>query len=293
MRLQLYCLLFLLLLSAAPCLSAPLSLAINPLATAETPKGLATEYLKKLVEERSGGRIQVKIVNASNADSEEVLKAINDQQIQMALLKTQSLNDSLPILQLFDLPFLFRDRRHLQQVIDGETGREILQKAQTSNLKTLAAWDGAARQLLTSGKLEESDALLSDIDSGQGWQESTLSEASRLAEQRNLGVLNLTDHRFSVSVLLTHQAFWKGLPEDLKIITTGAIKDATRYIRELVEQADLEDLKKLQTETNLNIQTVPVEQRTKWQASMTDNKRRSLGRETTVFIDMITGQVNN
>src|SRR3546814_21124556 len=64
-----------------------------------------------------------------------------------------SLHDALPIsdVNVFNMPFVFRDQAHMRKIIDGEIGQEILDKITNSefNLVALAWMDGGTRNLYT------------------------------------------------------------------------------------------------------------------------------------------------
>lgn len=295
MRLRLIASLFILLLLAAHGLAEPIKIAINPLASTGSPKALATEYLKRLLEERSSGRIHVTVIESADSNFDNILESLNKQQVQLALPEIRDLRNRLPVLQVFELPFLFRDRQHLYRVIDSETGLQILQASQQHNLKPLAVWDGATRQLLTDEILPSPGDIPSLLFAGVNTNrnentllEIQLPEASRLGGQQELDTLTLTNHSISGCVLLTHQGFWDRLPEDIKVIINGSVKDATLYIRELAERRDKDALDALKRNEHISTHSLSPEQRELWQKAMQQLYSQNLDQAKLNFIDMIT-----
>lgn len=299
MRLTLAGSLLILLLFAAPGMAEPIKLAISPLGPAGSPKVLAAEYLGKLLEERSSGRLHITIVEETDSSQANIQKKLERQQIQLALPELSNLGEQLPLLNIYELSFLFRDRQHLQQAIDSETGQQVLKTSQQTGLKPLTVWDGSTRQLLADETLTtvsnlqqefitalQSNAATSNPNQSR-WRESTLSDASRQTEQFELTTLTLTNHGFSSCVLLTHQDFWGSLPDDLKVIITGAVNDATLYLRELAEQHDNETLESLRKDDRIKVQTLPVEQRMKWHKTMLGHYKKSMDREKLEIVDNI------
>ena len=101
------------LVAASPALAAPVVIKFAHVVAAETPKGQAAEYFKKLVEERSKGDIKVEVYpNASLYDDRAALEALSMNAIQMAAPSFSKFTTFVPQLELFDLPFLFNDRNN-------------------------------------------------------------------------------------------------------------------------------------------------------------------------------------
>ena len=300
MRLKLFTPLFILLLLAAPGWAESINLTINPLAAEGSPKALATEYLKKLLQERSSARIQVTISHATDETFSSVLEALNRQDIQLALPEIRDLKGTLPMLQIYELPFLFRDRQHLHRVIDNQFSAQIAQGAQQLNLKPLAVWDGATRQLLAGGALtfpgDIPAALIASALSGNPettqrldrWLEIQLPEASYHSTEHKLKALTLTNHSMATSVLPTNRKYWDQLPEDLKVIILGAIEDATTYLRELSEQADDRALNELKKNGSISTHPLSSQQRVHWQKVTQRLYTQTLDQEILKIVDTIT-----
>jgi C4-dicarboxylate-binding protein DctP len=297
MCLKIIGLFFFLLLQTVPGQAESISILIGSQWSAETPEALATEYLRRLLEERSAGRLQVTIEEGKELVGQEILKALRNQQLQIALLSVTTLETALPNLSIYNLPFLFHDRRHLHQVIDGQSDRQINHTLSSEALKPLAIWDGAADQLLSAEKLPAPDSRTAQAlfaqKSGGNWLETSLAGVSQQLPRQKLSVLTLTGHRFSVNVLLTHERFWERLPEDLQVIAESAIKDATSYARELAEQTDQTALASLRSDSQLTILSLPAAQRASWEETMQKIFRASLDMEKQSLIAIITDQVTN
>jgi len=296
MQLRLIILFFILLTLATPAMAKSIRIVIAPLAPAESPKILATAYLKKLIEERSTNRIEVTIENSSHLNTQQVLDSLNVQKFHLALLEVDDIATVFPMLEVYDLPFLFKDRQHFHRILDNEVGEAISQTPSDQNMKILSIWDGTMRQLLTqrttSTSTLDSGSFFTksqpgSSDDGKNWVEFDLTNVSELSNQNGLGTLVLTNHSISASALLTHRSFWNQLPEDLRVIITGAIKDASAYIRELAEQADKEAL--LQLKNIEHTKTVPFskEQRTFWQKKALETIRKNKGQDKLSIIKRI------
>ncbi|MDT8421276.1 MAG: hypothetical protein RQ754_12670 [Desulfuromonadales bacterium] len=296
MRLSYIGLLLILLLSLGHRQAGATEIAIAPLAAEGTPKALATEYLKRLLEERSSSRIRVRLVPDSEISSGQLLEALSTNRIQLALPETRSTRTLLPLLQIYEVPFLLRDRQQLHQVLDGNIGERILQQSTGQQLKPLAIWDGTSRQLLAerplTGPDNSVDRLFQGRQSGvdmaeQTWREVKLSDMARMKTDSRTSTLTLTHHSTVNSVLLTSLQFWERLPEDLKIILSGAVKDATDYARELAEQADQKALVALAGRPEVKLYHLPPAERSLWQKKFRQLYPEQLDKVKSSFAGMI------
>ena len=264
------------------------------MAAQESSKALVAEYLQKLLEERSSGRIQVKLSDDKILTAEQAVAELKQQKIQIAIPEIKHLNQMAPHLRMYELPFLFRDRRHLHEVIDSHLGDEMIATFPRQDLILLGIWEKGTRQLVADRDLSTPDQATSKPFGGGTnqtattffsaisgctpprysgersghWQEMTLSELAGQSPPSSFSDLTLTNHSFSGCALLIDRACWEGLPEDLKVIVTEAVKDATMYARELAEQSDQQALENLLAEDRVAIHQPSQGQWSLWQKTM-------------------------
>lgn len=291
------------LLFAGPVLAKPISIKIVQPATGSTTENRAVNYLIKLIEERSGGRIQFEQVQGTDGKTD--LRDLQGGQIQLLLLDSTALYRKHPLLQLFELPFLYADRHQLHKVIDSAIGRQILQTLQQGGLKPFCYWDKSFRQLAANRPLllpeqanglefNDRESLLTEVFQGkityspreQG-VEISLAELGAWRPDGSITDLTLSNHAATGDLLLTSQIFWDELPEDLKVIVSGAIKDATVYARELMTQADKLALQKQKKRGRFRFHRLTPEQRTAWQKVMLRVYRQHFPEKELHFIEMI------
>ena len=113
------------------------------------PTVVAVENLGKKLEQATNGRLSVQMFASMQLGGEK--EAIEQAQVgalQLARVSVGVLGTVVNELDVFNLPFLFRNTAHMQKVIDGPIGRELLDKV-TSNanagLVGLAWMDAGAR----------------------------------------------------------------------------------------------------------------------------------------------------
>ena len=103
--------------------AADYTMKVSHVVSASTPKGKAADFLEKRIEELTAGKIDVQVFPNSQlyGDGEEI-KALAMNNVQLIMPSLSKFTSVAPQMQLFDLPFIFRDKDHLYKVMDGEVG---------------------------------------------------------------------------------------------------------------------------------------------------------------------------
>jgi tripartite ATP-independent transporter DctP family solute receptor len=116
------------------------------------PPVVAEQAMGKKLEDQSKGEISFKMFAGGVLGSEkEVVEQVQANAIQMTRVSLGIVGPVVPDVNVFNLPFIFRDHQHMRNVIDGAVGQEILDKITHSdfNLVALAWMDGGTRNLYT------------------------------------------------------------------------------------------------------------------------------------------------
>jgi TRAP-type C4-dicarboxylate transport system substrate-binding protein len=145
-------------------IALPLALLVSHAAMAEVkikfaevhptgyPPVVAEQEMGKKLEKESNGEISFKMFAGGVLGSEkEVVEQVQANAIQMTRVSLGIVGPVVPDVNVFNLPFVFRDHAHMRKVIDGPVGQEILDKISNSdfNLVALAWMDGGTRNLYT------------------------------------------------------------------------------------------------------------------------------------------------
>ncbi|MDR0278430.1 MAG: TRAP transporter substrate-binding protein [Paucimonas sp.] len=116
------------------------------------PTVVAEQNMGKKLEQATNGEITFKMFAGGVLGSEkEVIEQAQIGAVQMARVSLGIVGPVVPDVNVFNMPFVFRDHEHMRKVIDGEIGQEILDKITNSefNLVALAWMDGGTRSLYT------------------------------------------------------------------------------------------------------------------------------------------------
>lgn len=116
------------------------------------PTVVAVESMGKKLEAATQGRINVQMFpGAVLGQEKEAVEQVQLGAIQMARISLGVIGPVVPEVDVFNMPFVFRDISHMRAVIDGAVGDELLAKvtASPARLVGLGWMDGGARSLYT------------------------------------------------------------------------------------------------------------------------------------------------
>ena len=288
--------------------AADYTMKVSHVVSASTPKGKAADFLEKRIEELTGGKIDVQVFPNSQlyGDGEEI-KALAMNNVQLIMPSLSKFTSVAPQMQLFDLPFIFRDKDHLYKVMDGEVG-DIL-KSKVNEKKQMIAldyWDAGFKHFSTNAKpivlpedaagkkyrIQSSKVLeaqfkaiggnpqvlpFSEVYSAlqQGVVDGTENPLSNFYTKKFHEVqssLTLSQHGYLGYLVVMNEQFWNKLPKDLQANITQAMKEATKLEREESAKEDalmMESLTKYAKDTNkLQIIELSDAQKQEWKKSM-------------------------
>src|SRR6185437_6969407 len=119
------------------------------------PTVVAVENLGKKLEQATHGRISVQMYPAMQLGGEkEAIEQAQIGAIAFARVSVGALGPVVDDLNVFNLPYVFRNTTHMQQVIDGPIGKELLDKVTNSGkgLIGLCWMDAGARNFYDTKK---------------------------------------------------------------------------------------------------------------------------------------------
>lgn len=116
------------------------------------PTVVAVENMGKKLEAATNGRIKLQMFpGAVLGEEKAVVEQVQIGAIQLARISLGVVGPVAPDVNVFNMPFVFRDIAHMRAVIDGPIGAELLDKVTNSPARLVAlGWmDGGARSLYT------------------------------------------------------------------------------------------------------------------------------------------------
>src|SRR5262249_6434007 len=123
---------------------------------ASSPTVVAVEHSGGKLEQATNGRLSVQMYASMQLGGEkEAIEQAQVGAIQLARVSVGALGPVISDLNVFNLPFLFRNTAHMQKVIDGAIGQELLDKV-TANANASLVWlcwmDAGARNVYDTKK---------------------------------------------------------------------------------------------------------------------------------------------
>ena len=116
------------------------------------PNVVAIEAMGKKLEAATNGRIKFQMFPGSVLGGEkEMIEQTQVGAIQILRTSLGPIGPVVPEVNVFNMPFVFRNEAHMRAVIDGPIGQEMLDKITASPAKLVAlGWmDGGSRSLYT------------------------------------------------------------------------------------------------------------------------------------------------
>lgn len=116
-------------------------------------QNIVADKFKELLETHSQGQLDVKIYHSSSIGNEtEILQQIQMGTIQLGIITSGPFDSFDPIVRVIDYPFLFKDNKQADTVLDGPLGAEILTSLEKSGFKGLCFSENGFRNLTNSKK---------------------------------------------------------------------------------------------------------------------------------------------
>jgi tripartite ATP-independent transporter DctP family solute receptor len=116
----------------------------------------AVVRMGKKLEQATNGRLSVQMYPSMQLGGEkEMIEQAQVGALAIARISVGPMGPLVPELNVFNLPFMFRDAAHMEQVIDGEIGQEMLKKLTdhpTAGLIGLCWMNAGTRNVYNSKK---------------------------------------------------------------------------------------------------------------------------------------------
>lgn len=110
------------------------------------PTVKAVEYMGRLLSERTGGRLGIKVYAGGQLGSEtDTLEITSFGGLDFNRVNLAPLNSVEPATIPFSLPFVFESVEHMRRIADGPVGDEVLASLEPHGLIGLCFYDSGAR----------------------------------------------------------------------------------------------------------------------------------------------------
>lgn len=114
-------------------------------------QSMAAEKMSELLKAKTNGALDLKIFSDSSlGNAQAAISGVRGGTIDLALSGSNNFSGLVPLLGIFDIPFMFKDTAHAYRVLDGKIGQDMLDRLEAYGMKGLAFWDNGWRELTNS-----------------------------------------------------------------------------------------------------------------------------------------------
>ena len=231
------------------------------------PTVQALRYMGVLIAERTGGRHEIKVFHSRQLGEEkETIEQTRAGAIDLNRTNVALIGNFVPAMNVLAMPFLFRSIEHMQKVLDGPIGGEILDSFEPYGFVGLAFYDSGARSIYNGVRPVRSVAdlkglrirvqqseLMSEMMRSLGADPVELPYGQVLTglathlidgaennwpsfvttdHYKHAGYYTLTEHTMSPEVLVISLKAWQSLSvEDQQIFRESALR-SSHFMRE-------------------------------------------------------------
>lgn len=297
------------LVLAAMTLAAPIANAEDPIVikfshvvAENTPKGQAATKFKELVEERLGDKVVVEVYpNAQLYGDNKVIEAMLLGDVQIAAPALSKFQKYTPVLQIYDLPFLFDDIEAVDRFQQGPAGQKMLtsmedkgilglgylhngmkQLSASKPIRVPADIDGLKFRIMTSDVLAEQFEAVDALPVKKPFSEVfTLLQTKAIDGQENTWsniyskkffevqpYITHTDHGLLDYLVITSSEFWNSLPDDVRPEVKKALDEAVAYGNKVALDKAESDKQLIAESGRTEIIELTPEERKKWVEAM-------------------------
>jgi tripartite ATP-independent transporter DctP family solute receptor len=241
---------------------------------ADYPTVQAVNYMGKLLKERSGGKLGVRVFPSGALGTEkDNIEQLKLGGLDMMRINVAPLNSVVPETIATGLPFVFRDTAHMRKVLDGPVGEEILAAMQSQGLVGLAFYDSGSRSFYTTRKpirsvadmkglkirVIQSDLFVAMVQAlganptpmpfGEVYTALKTGivdaaennwpsyESSRHFEAAKY--YNMTEHSLAPEVLVFSKKVWDTLSKEDKALVKQAARESVAHMRKLWDEREV------------------------------------------------------
>jgi tripartite ATP-independent transporter DctP family solute receptor len=230
------------------------------------PTVQALRFMSTVIAERSGGRDQIRVFHSRQLGEEkETIEQTRAGAIDLNRTNGALIGNFVPAMNILTMPFLFRSTEHLQKVLDGPIGNEILNSFEPYGFVGLAFYDSGARSVYNSVRpvrgiadmkglrlRVQQSALMSDMMRALGAEPVELPYgqvitglATKLIDgaennwpsfvttdhYKFAGYYSLTEHTMSPEVLVMSRKAWESLTADERTLFRDAALQSNLFMR--------------------------------------------------------------
>ncbi|MBP1933330.1 sialic acid TRAP transporter substrate-binding protein SiaP [Ammoniphilus resinae] len=191
----------------------------------EHPFAIGAENIAKEINEKSGGRLDVKVYPGGQLGSEkDLVDGLTTGSVDMTMAGPGELGKRFKPMLIFDGPFVFRDAEHLMKAMNGEFGQELANEmAKEIGIRSLSVLYMGQRYITTS------NVPINTPEDLKGVKLRVPDQPLSVANAKAMGATP-TPMAFSEVYLGLQQGVIDGQENPLAQITSAKFNEVQKYI---------------------------------------------------------------
>jgi C4-dicarboxylate-binding protein DctP len=290
------------LLSFFSASAAPIVVKFSHVVAENTPKGQAALKFKELAEKKLPGKVEIQVFPSSQlfGDAKE-MEALLLNDVQIIAPSLSKFDRYTKKIQVFDLPFLFKDANAALKFENSKEGKALLKSMEDKGLIGLNYWANGMRHFSANKdfrlptevkglkfRIQPSDvyeAMIKALNaSGQKMafaevyqalqtgvvdgQENSFSNIYSQKFHEVQKTIVETNHGILDYMIVVNAKWWNGLPKDVQKGLSEAMAEATKFNNEIAKQKNDDARKAIEASGKAKIVQLTPTQLAEWKKAM-------------------------
>jgi len=282
--------------------AAPITIKFSHVVAENTPKGQMANKFKDLIDERLGDKVVVEVFpNSQLFGDNKVLEAMLLGDVHLAAPSLSKFERYTKSLQIFDLPFLFKDMAAVEKFQQSANGQELLESMTSKGLIGLGYLHNGLKQLSSSKPLKvpadaeglkfrimTSDVLAAQFEALDAVPlKKPFSEVFTLLQTRAIDgqentwsniyskkffevqpYITESNHGVLDYLVVSSSEFWNGLPDDIRGEVKKALDEAIAFGNSVAAEKATSDRQRIIDSKRSEILTLSDAERAEWVTAM-------------------------
>lgn len=259
----------------------PLVLTLGHVLNTDHPVHKAMVFMGERLKEKSGGSIELRIFESGQLGAEsDMLDQVQIGALSMTKCSAAPLEQNVPIMGVFSVPYMFRNNEHYWKVLNGPIGKHILAAGVGAGYRGLCFYDAGSRSFYTKDKpvlspadlkgmkirVMESKTAMSMLTAlgasptpipfselytslSQGTVDGAENNPPSFFTSRHFEVckyFSLDEHAMVPDILIISEKKWQSLTDEQRKLIQEAADESSAYERELWAEATQKALDEVQ-----------------------------------------------
>ncbi len=289
-------------MAGAPAQAKEIVIKFSHVVAENTPKGQMANKFRDLVAERLAGKVKVEVFpNAQLYGDNKVLAAMLLGDVHLAAPSLSKFKKYTKKLQVFDLPFLFKDMAAVEKFQSGPAGQKLLNSMKKRGLLGLGYLHNGLKQLSASKplqvpgdasglkfRIQASDVLAAQFEAIEATplkkpfsEVFTLLQTKAIDGQENTwsniyskkffevqDYITESNHGLVDYLVVTSAKFWNGMPADIRAEVGKALSEAIAHGNKVAADKAVSDRQRIIDSGRSKVLQLSGAERDQWVSAM-------------------------